>query len=283
MIEWLDETYKTARRAWREVRRENVFDWAAALTYHAMLALFPALIVVVTLIGLIGNTATVALLDQLEGFAPGPARDIFAGALTNIQNAGASTGVFFAIGLALAIWSASSYVAAFGRASGSIRREHDDRPFWQVVAMRLLTTVTLLVLLALIGTMVVFSGPLADQLTRLLGVGDGLSEAWGLARWPLALALFAILLSLLDYAATGNHRRRWRLVTTGSAVAIAIWVTASLVFTFYVSEFAGYSKVYGSLAGVVVFLVWLWITNVAILLGVHIDAMRAATPAEREH
>ncbi len=280
MARRLKETYDTAREAWRDVRQNNVLDWAAALTYYGMLSLFPALIAVVTFIGLVGDSATGALLDQLQGFAPGPAREILESAIAGIQDAGASTGVFFVIGLGAALWSASGYVGAFGRASGSIWSEDDRRPAWRAMLARLLTTVALLALLAAIGLMVVFSGPLANQLERLLGVGDGARATWTYVKWPVLLVLFAALLSLLYRATHSRRDGRWRVVTTGSSVAIAIWASASLAFSFYTSEFANYSKVYGSLAGVVVFLIWLWIANVAALLGVHIDAIRASAPAD---
>lgn len=279
MQRWLKETFATVKAAWAEVKENNVLDWAAALTYYGMLSLFPALIVLVSLIGLIGDSATNSLLDQMQGFAPGPAREIVESAIKGIQGAGASTGIFFVVGLVAAVWSTSGYVGAFGRASGSIWREDDDRPAWLAIATRVATTVVLLVLLALIGAMIVFSGPLADQLEKLLGVGDGISRAWSYVKWPLLLVLMAILLSLLYAAAAENERRRFRIITTGSFVAIVIWTAASLGFSFYVSNLSSYSKVYGSLAGVVVFLVWIWITNVAILLGVHIDAMRARAAA----
>lgn len=279
----LKDVYTTVRTAWKEVKQNNILDWAAALTYYGMLSLFPGLIVLVSLIGLVGESATGTLLDQMQGFAPGPARDIFESAITGIERSSTSSGVFFVIGLATAIWSASGYVGAFGRASGSIWSEHDERPGWQAIVVRVLTTVVLLVLLSLIGMMLVFSGPLTSQLSKLLGVGDQVVTIWNWIKWPLLPVLFMLLLSLLYHATPGDDQaHRHRVVSYGSAIAIAIWVVASLGFTLYVSEFSSYSKVYGSLAGVVVFLIWLWITNVAILLGVHIDAMRAGAPAESE-
>lgn len=262
--------------AWREVTDNRLLDWAAALTYYAMLALFPGILVLVTAIGAIGDSLTQPLLDNLPGVAPGPVRDIVEGAIRGVQNAGASTGLMLIVSLAAALWSTSGYVGAFSRASGAIWHERAGRPPWVAIPVKLAITTTLLLLLGLIGLMVVFTGPLLDELRPLLGIEEGSSDFWTYLRWPVLMLLMAVLLAMLYTTPPDLERRRFRLLTTGSCVAIAIWVSASWVFSLYVGTIADFNRVYGSLAGVIVFLVWLWISNVAVLLGVQIDAGRAA-------
>lgn len=272
---WIKQTWRLAERNWAGINQDRLLDWAAALTYFGMLSLFPGMIVLISLIGVIGDSATVPLRENLAQFAPGPAREIVDSAIGTVDRAGTKAGAMLAVSLAVALWSASGYIGAFSRASGAIWRQDAHRPFYAKIPIKLAITATVLLLLALIGLIIVFTGPLADQLGRLVGAGDGLVSAWGYLKWPLVLLLMMILLSLLYVSAPDLEHQRFRLITRGSSVAIAIWVVASVLFTIYVSSLASYDRVYGSIAGVIVFLVWLWITNIAILLGVQIDASRA--------
>ncbi|MBJ7347438.1 MAG: YihY/virulence factor BrkB family protein [Thermoleophilaceae bacterium] len=259
-----------------DIQRDRLTDWAAALTYYSMLSVFPGLIVLVSLLGLIGQSATGPMLENLNALAPGPVNDIVNDAIVGISQAGTTAGVVLLVSLGAALWAASGYIGAFSRAASSIWHTKSERPFWVALPMRVGITALMLGLLALISLMIVFSGPLASELGDLLGVGDGVLKVWSIIKWPLLLFLMMVLLSLLYTTVPGLKEQNFRLLTHGSSFAIGAWLAASLLFSFYVSELATYNKTYGSLGGVIVFLIWLWITNLAILLGVQMDAKRAA-------
>lgn len=259
-----------------DIQRDRLTDWAAALTYYSMLSVFPGLIVLVSLLGLIGQSATGALLENLSALAPGPVNDIVNDAIIGISEAGKTAGVVLVVSLGAALWAASGYIGAFSRAASSIWHTKSERPFWEALPMRVGITALMLGLLALISLMVVFSGPLTSELGDLLGVGDGVLKVWAIVKWPVLLFLMMVLLSLLYTTVPGLKDQDFRLLTRGSSFAIAAWLAASLLFSLYVSELATYNKTYGSLGGVIVFLIWLWITNLAILLGVQMDAKHAA-------
>jgi len=260
------------KRTVREFKEDNLTDWAAALTYYAVLAIFPALIVLVSILGLVGESATQPLLDELAGVAPGPAKEIFTNAIENLQGSQGAAGIAFVVGLLAALWSASGYVAAFMRASNSIYDIEEGRPIWKTLPVRVGLTLVLMLLLALSALAVVLTGGLAKALGDVIGLGDTAVEAWDIAKWPVLLLVVSFMFALLYWAAPNVKHPGFRWISPGGVLAVIGWLIASAAFAFYVSSFGSYNKTYGALAGVVVFLVWLWISNIMILLGAEFNA-----------
>jgi membrane protein len=277
------------KRTSREFKADNLTDLSAALTYYAVLAIFPLLIVLVSILGLVGHSVTQPLIQNLGKVAPGPARQIFTSAIHNIQSSKGSAGILFIVGLAGALWSASAYVAAFMRASNIIWDVEEGRPIWKTLPVRLGVTLITVVLLTVSAVAVVFTGALASQVGNLIGVGQSAVTIWDIAKWPVLLLIVALMLAILYHAAPNVRQPGFRWVTPGGLLAVLLWVLASAAFAFYVANFSSYNKTYGALASVIVFLVWLWITNTVILLGAELNAeiergrqIEGGHPAERE-
>jgi membrane protein len=263
---------EVAKRTVREFQEDNLTDWAAALTYYAVLAIFPALIVLVSLLGLIGESATQPLLDNLGKVAPGPAQEIFTNAINGLERDQGAAGVLFFIGLAGALWSASGYVAAFMRASNTIYEVAEGRPIWKTAPVRLGVTLALVVLSVVIAVAVVFTGGLAQAAGDVLGLGDSALTVWGIVKWPALLMLVSLMFALLYWAAPNVRQPGFRWISPGGIFAVLVWVVASAAFAFYVANFGSYNKTYGALGGVITFLVWLWVSNIAVLLGAEFNA-----------
>ena len=277
------------KRTVTEFRDDNVTDWAAALTYYGVLSIFPALVALISVVGLLGSSATTSLLDNLKVFTPGPAKDVLTNAMTGLSKSQRSSGILFVAGLMLALWSASGYVAAFMRAANSIWDAPEGRPIWKTLPVRLAVTVITVVILAAVAIAVVVTGPVAQRVGDLLGLGSATVTAWEIAKWPALVLLFGVLLSILYYAAPNVVHPGFRWVTPGGVLAIIVWIAASAAFALYVAAFSSYNKTYGSLGGVIVFLIWLWVSNIAILLGAEFDAelareraIAAGQPANEE-
>jgi membrane protein len=259
-------------RTVREFRDDNLTDWAAALTYYGILSIFPMLIVLVSVLGLIGSSATQPLLDNLGTVAPGPAKDIFTSALENIQESRGAAGVLFVVGLVGALWSASGYIGAFMRASNAIYEVEEGRPFWKLRPLQVGVTLLMVLLLAASALAVVFTGPLAEQIGNVIGVGGTAVTVWDIAKWPVLILLVSLMFSILYWVAPNVRQPGFRWLTPGGVLAVLLWIVASAAFALYVASFASYNKTYGSLGGVIVFLVWLWISNVVVLLGAELNA-----------
>ena len=262
----------TLKRTFKEFSADNLTDWAAALTYYSVLALFPALIALVSVIGLVGSSATQPLIDNLSAVAPGPAKDILTSTLQNLQSNQGAAGFAFVIGLVLALNSASSYISAFTRASNSIYEVEEGRPIWKLKPIQIGITLVLLLLLVAIAVAVTVSGPLAEQVGKLIGVGESAATVWDIAKIPVILLAVSFMIAFLYWAAPNVKQPGFKFVSPGGVVALVVWIIASLLFALYVAKFASYNKTYGSLGGVVVFLVWLWLTNVAILFGAEFNS-----------
>jgi membrane protein len=260
------------KRTVGEFKEDNLTDWAAALTYFGVLAIFPALIVLVSILQLVGESATQPLLDELGTVAPGPAKDIFTSAIEDLQGDQGAAGVLFIVGLLGALWSASSYVSAFMRASNAIYDMDEGRPIWKTLPVRVGLTLVLLVLLAVTTLAVVLTGGLAEQVGNLIGLGDTAVTVWNIAKWPVLLLVVSLMFALLYWAAPNVKQPGFRWVSPGGILAVVGWLIASAAFAFYVSSFGSYNKTYGALGGVIVFLVWLWISNIMILLGAEFNA-----------
>ncbi|MEU3251467.1 YihY/virulence factor BrkB family protein [Streptomyces sp. NPDC006997] len=259
----------------REFKDDELTDRAAALTYYAVLALFPALLVLVSLLGLAGKSTTDKVLENIDQFAPGAVRDILTNAVQQLQNNSGVGSIMAIVGLVLAVWSASGYVAAFIRTSNAVYDMPEGRPVWKVLPVRFLLTLSLLVLAVVTALIVVLTGSMADRVGDALGIGDTALTVWSIAKWPVLVVLVTLMIALLYWASPNAKVKGWRWITPGSFLALVIWLVASAGFAIYVANFASYNKTYGTMAGVIVFLVWLWITNLAILLGLEFDAETA--------
>ena len=260
------------KRTVREFKEDNLTDWAAALTYYSVLAVFPALIVLVSILGLVGESATQPLIDNLGTVAPGPAQEIFTSAIENLQGDQGAAGVLFVVGLLGALWSASGYVGAFMRASNAIYDIEEGRPIWKTLPVRVALTLVLLTLLAISTIAVVITGGLAEKLGDLLGIGSTAVTVWNIAKWPVLLLVVSFMFALLYWAAPNVKHPGFRWISPGGVLAVIGWLIASGAFALYVSNFGSYNKTYGALGGVVVFLVWLWISNIMVLLGAEFNA-----------
>ncbi len=260
------------KRSVREFKDDNLTDWAAALTYYGILSIFPALLVLVSVLGLIGSSATQPLIDNLGKVAPGPAQEIATSAINNLQGSQGASGVIFIVGLVGALWSASGYVAAFMRASNRIYDIDEGRPVWKTVPTRVALTLVLLLLLALSAVAVTLTGGLAKEVGGVLGLSDTAITVWNIAKWPVLLLVVSFMFALLYWAAPNVKHPGFRWVTPGGVLAVIGWVIASLAFALYVANFGSYNKTYGALAGPIVFLVWLWISNIMVLLGAEVNA-----------
>jgi membrane protein len=260
------------KRTVSEFRADNLTDWAAALTYYAILSIFPALIVMVSILGLAGDSATNAVLDNINELGAGPAQDIVSGAIKEIAASQGTAGVAFVLGLLGSLWSASGYVGAFSRASNQIYEIEEGRPFWKLRPLQIAMTLLLLLLVAVSAIAVVISGPLAAEVGKIFGVAGTAVTIFNIAKWPVILLVVIAMLAILYYGAPNVRHPGFRWITPGGIFAVALWILASLGFALYVSNFSSYNATYGSLAGVIVFLVWLWISNCAVLLGAEMNA-----------
>ena len=270
--------FAVLRRTVREFRKKNLTDWAAALTYYGILAIFPAILALASILGLAGRSATQSLITNLGSVAPGPAKQIITDAITNLQQNRGAAGLLLIVGLVMALWSASGYVAAFMRASNAIYAVEEGRPIWQTARTRFLTTLVLLLMLAVVGVGVTFTGGLAEQAGNLLGVGNSTVQVWDIAKWPVIVAVVMSMFTILYRVAPNVEHPSFRWISPGAVVAVVVWLAASAAFAFYVASFASYNKTYGALGGVIVFFVWLWISNIAVLLGAELNA-----ELERDH
>ena len=277
------------KRTVREFKEDNVTDWAAALTYYGVLAIFPAILALVSILGLLGPSTTQPLIDNVGKVAPGPAKDIVTTAIQNLQKSQGAAGILFLVGLGAALWSASGYVGAFMRASNAIYDVEEGRPFWKKGPVRLGVTLVMLVLLAISALAVVLTGGLADQVGNLLGIGSTVVTVWDIVKWPVLVVIVSLMFAVLYWASPNVKQPGFRWISPGGLVAVVLWIVASAAFAFYVANFGSYNKTYGTLGGVIIFLVWLWISNIAVLLGAEFNAelergrqIEAGHPPEKE-
>ena len=264
------------KRLITEFSEDNLSDWAAALTYYGLMSLFPALIALVSIVGLFANPqATAKTITQIvTQIGPSSGAQTFSGPIKSITSNQSAAGILFVVGLATALWSASGYVGAFMRASNVIYETPEGRPIWKLRPVQLLVTLVIVVLAAILLLALILTGPIVDAVAKPIGISSTATTIWDIAKWPVMLAVVITIIALLYYASPNVKLRGFKWVTPGSIVAIVIWLIASALFAFYVANFGSYDKTYGTLGGVVVMLVWLWITNLAILLGQELNAER---------
>ncbi|MBE7189460.1 YihY/virulence factor BrkB family protein [Jatrophihabitans endophyticus] len=277
------------KRSLQQFSHDDVTDRAAALTFFGVQALFPAVLALISVLGFLGKSTTDKVLNNLEQLAPSSVKSFLTTVIHQVEGKAGAAGIAAIVGLLLALWSASGYVAAFTRAANSIYEVDEGRPIWKTAPVRLLVTLALVVMLVIALLIIVVTGPIATQAGKAFGIGDTAVLIWDIAKWPVLLIVVVLMLALL-YQATPNVKQpKIRWITAGSVIAVVIWLVASALFALYVSFSGSYNKTYGSLATVIVFLVWLWITNIAILLGVEFNAetqreraIRAGMPADLE-
>ncbi|RIV30212.1 YihY/virulence factor BrkB family protein [Micromonospora radicis] len=263
-------------RSGQHYLRDNCTDWAAALTYYGVLALFPSAVVVVALVGLVsdGERTVDTLLDLGRDIGAGSvvANESFVGTVRAVVDQNSSAGVLLSFGLLGALWSASNFIASFTRASNAVYGVAEGRPVWRLRPTQLGLAALSLVLLATVAAGLIVSGPVADAVGNLLGAGDAARTAWAVAKWPALAMIAMVLLSLLFWVAPNVRQPRFRWLTPGGAVALLAWILSSFGFGLYVANFGSYDTTYGSLGAVIAFLVWLYLSNSALMLGVQINA-----------
>jgi membrane protein len=264
------------KRSATEFSEDNMSDWAAALTYYGLLSLFPALIALVSILGLFGDpeTTTQQITDIVTQIGPSSAADTFSGPIESITSNQSAAGIMFVVGLAVALWSASNYVGAFMRASNIAWETPEGRSFFKLRPLQILVTLAMVIMLAVVALALVLTGPIVDAVGSSIGIGDTALTIWDIAKWPVLLGVVILMFSVLYYAAPNVKLPGFRWITPGSAFAVVVWLIASALFAFYVANFGSYDKTYGTLGGVVTVLVWMWITNLALLFGVEINAER---------
>jgi len=264
----------TLKRTAKEFQDDNLTDWAAALTYYAVLALFPALLVLVALLGLVGQypQTTNSLLDIVGKLGPSSAVDTFRKPIEGVVQSKGGAGALLTFGLLGALWSASGYIGAFFRASNIVWDIDEGRPVWKLLPLRVVVTLIGVIAVAVVLIGLVLTGPLAQAVGDVIGLGSTAMTVWNIAKWPVLLGIVITIISVLYYIAPNVKHPKFSWVTPGGIVAVLVWIVASVGFAFYAANFASYNKTYGSLGAMIVFLVWLWITNLAILFGAELNA-----------
>lgn len=273
----------TVKRTLTEFSEDDATDWAAALTYYSVLALFPALIALISLVGLVADPKTTTdKLTQIVGSIAPSAAETLSGPINSLTANPTGAGIALILGLLGALWSASGYVGAFTRASNVIFETPEGRPIWKLRPLQMLVTLIVVLLAAVLALSLVLTGPIVSKVAGPLGIGDTAVTAWRFGKWPVMALLVLFMVGVLYYATPNVKLRGVKFVLPGALLAIVVWLVASVAFAFYVANFGSYNKTYGTLAGVIAFLVWLWLTNVALLLGAELNAERERTLELRE-
>jgi membrane protein len=274
-----DKLSELSRRSWwgvfkrtvKEFNHDNLSDLAAGLTYYSILSIFPGMVVLIAVFGLLPAKTAESVINNLLGIIPetviGPVHD----ALIGVQKTH-GTGLLAVVGVLGALWSASGYVSAFMRAANRIYDVPEGRPIWKTLPTRLGVTVVVGVLIGLAGLSIVFTGKFALQVGKVFGIGQTFVKVWDYAKWPVLLVVLMIVLAILYWATPNARHPGFRWITPGGVLAVLVWVIVSVLFALYIVNFDSYSKSYGTLGGIIAFLVWLWISNLAILLGLEFDA-----------
>jgi membrane protein len=276
--------WHTLRDAAQEFRDRDLTDNAAALTYYSVLSLFPFLVVLVSLLGVLGSEESIdGMLRIVDDLGSGSAADTVQPVIENIVENSGGASLALAIGIAVGLWSASGYIGAFIRCSNEIYDVIEDRPFWKLRPVQLLMTLVMTLIVAFVLIALVLTGPLAQAIGDELGLGDTALEIYSIAKWPLLFCVVVVVIGLLYRFSPNAEHAGLRWVLPASLLATTLWVVASAGFSFYVANFGSYSGTYGSLAGAIVFLIWLWLTNLAIVFGAQFGAELERTGQAAEH
>jgi membrane protein len=268
--------FATLKRTFTEFSEDNMTDWAAALTYYGLLSLFPALIALVSIVGLFGDpqTTTQTLTEVVSKLGPSSAAQTFAQPIQSITSHRSAAGILFIAGLAGALWSASAYVGGFIRAANVIYETPEGRPFYKLRPLQLVITLVMIILLAAVLLGIVLTGPVVSAVAGPLGLGSTAQTAWNIAKWPVMLLVVVVMFTVLFHAAPNVKTQGLRWISPGALFAVVVWIVVSALFAFYVANFGSYDKTYGTLGGLVGLLVWMWITNCALLLGMELNSER---------
>jgi membrane protein len=270
------------KRTVKDFKRDNLTIWAAALTYYSVLSLFPGLLVLVGVMGLLSDTFTATLLDNATPVVPPAVEDILRGAVSSVEQTQARPGLATVVGLLLAFWSASGYVSAFMKASNAIYGTADGRPFWKAIPLRVGVTFVTGLLAFAAAVIIVVSGRVAEVVGGALGFERETVKLWDVIKWPVLILIVSVMLAVLYWAGPNARLSGYRWIRPGGVIAVLLWIAVSLLFGLYVANFGSYNRTYGALAGVIIFLIWLWLTNLAILIGAKIDSESGETPTETE-
>ena len=262
-----------AKKTLREFTKDQCPDLAAALTYYSVLSLFPALLALVSLLGIFGQAekTTGALLEIVQGFAPGDTVESLRGPIEKLSSSPAA-GFTLVIGILTALWSASGYVGAFARAMNRVYEIDEGRPFIKLRGTVLGVTIVNLLIVVVLAAMLVLTGPVAESVGNAIGLGGAFLAVWNILKWPVMVVLVVLAIAILYYATPNVKQPKFRWMSLGSFIALVIFLLASLAFGFYVANFSSYNETYGTIGGVIVALLWLWILNMSLLFGAEFDA-----------
>jgi membrane protein len=264
--------FAALKRTFKQFSSDNLSDWAAALTYYGVLSIFPGLLVIVSLLGMLSSNGQKTVQDAVQQLAPNQQlQQLVSTVLTQVKDPGAA-GVAAIVGILVAFWSASGYIAAFMRASNAVYDVPEGRPIWKTLPIRVGVTAVVGVMLIVSAAIVIFTGDLAQVVGDKIGLGSAAVTTWNIAKWPVLLVLVSLMFAILYWASPNAKVGGFRWVSPGGVFAVVLWIIASVAFAIYLANFANYNKTYGTLGGVIAFLVWMWISNIAILLGAELDA-----------
>lgn len=278
-------------RTFHEFRDDNLTDWAAALTYYGVMSLFPMVLVLVALLGLVGQypQTSDSLLRIINDIGPSSAVDTFRKPIQGIVQSKGGAGALFGVGLLASLWSASGYIGAFMRANNAIYEVEEGRPFWKLRPLQVAVTLFVVLLITVAAIGIVVTGPVARAVGNQVGLGSQAVTVFNIAKWPVIVLMLLITVGILYYVAPNVRQPSFPWITPGGVLALVVWAVASAGLAFYAAEFGSYQKTYGTLGGVILFLVWLWVSNLALLLGAELNAelergreLDAGLPAEDE-
>jgi membrane protein len=296
------------KRTVKQFSEDNISDWAAALTYYGVLSIFPGVLVLVSVLGLVGADGQAEIRHVMNQVAPSPQLQQLIGVVLNqvrdpgsagfaaifgilvafwsasgyigafmrasnaIYDVPEASGVLAIVGLLTALWSASGYISAFMRAANAIYDVPEGRPIWKTLPIRIGVTAVIGVMMIVSAVIVVFTGDLARIAGNVIGLGPAAVTVWSILKWPVLVILVSLMFAILYWASPNARTGGFRWVSPGGVFAVLLWMIASAAFAIYLANFANYNKTYGTLGGVIAFLVWFWISNIAILLGAEFDA-----------
>ena len=265
---------RIARRTFDQYQADGITNLAAALTYRSILSLFPGLIALVALLGVLGQYPQTfdAVLKIVASFAPPSTVQTVSVPVRQIILHKGGAGALLGAGLAGVIWAASGYVGTFSWAANVLWEAKRGRSWYRQWPFNVAVTLVALVLITAVLLALVLSGPIANSVGRQLGVGSTGLTIWSIARWPAIVAVVTFMISGLYYVAPNVRPPSWRWLTPGAILAVVAWAVASLGFAVFLANFGSYNKVYGTLGAIVTFLIWVWLANVAALLGIELDA-----------
>ena len=260
------------KRALNEFGKDECTDIAAGLTYFAVLAIFPALLALVSILGLFGQAGatTDTVLNIVSNIAPEAAKTI--GPTVEQLASSEAAGLTFVVGLLGALWSASGFVTAFSRAMNRVYEVEEGRPFWKLRPIMLVITVVVLLLVVIMALLLILSGPVAEAIGGAIGLGSTALTVWNIAKWPVMVFFAVVMIAILYYATPNLQQPKFKWVSIGSLIALLVLALTTVAFSFYVANFGSYQQTYGAIAGVIIFLLWLWLANLSLLFGAEVDA-----------